>query len=779
MKFGGSSVSNAERIKNVVQIVCARQCPEEKLVVVCSALSGVTDLLIKCAKQASRADESYLDVQKEIQEKHKACVQALCLEEQLEEVESMLVPLFRSLSEMLRGIFLLRECSDRSLDSVMSFGERFSNILVRAYMQEIGVQAVYVDARHLIKTDNHFLHAQVNTEESFQRIQNYIDQTHASVFVVTGFIGSTSLGETTTLGRGGSDYTASIFGAALSVDEIEIWTDVSGVLTADPRKVASASPIDEMTYEEAVEMAHFGAKVIYPPTMQPAMEAGIPIRIKNTFAPEDAGTLIHASVSDEGRSRVTGISSLDDIALIRLSGSGMIGVSGVAARLFQTLASEKVSAILISQGSSEHSICVAIIPSDAERAVVALREAFQREMDLHQVDSIRADRDLAIIAVIGERMRQTPGISGTVFSALGNAHVNVVAVAQGSNERNISIVVSQDDVRRGVQAIHEACFVPNNTIDLFLVGKGKIGGALLNQIESLSSSHIRVQGVHTRASDRTLSEFVDLVRSHPGRKKVFVDCTASDEPITFYESLMRDRVSVVVANKRGLCGSMETYRRLTDLTNRFFYETTVGAGLPVIKTIQSFIETGDEVESIHGVLSGTLSYLFNGYDGTASFADRVRGAMEKGYTEPDPREDLSGTDVARKLLILAREIGMEIELADIEVENLVPEFCRDAHSVEAFFDLFKNTDESFASRAREAYAKGMVLRYVGEIEHGYARVSLQAVDVSHPCFSLSGADNLISIQTMRYHDHPLIIRGPGAGAEVTAAGVLVDILSIV
>ncbi|MEK7452353.1 MAG: aspartate kinase, partial [Patescibacteria group bacterium] len=629
MKFGGSSVANAQRIKDVVRIVQDSKKELEQIVVVCSALQGVTDLLIDTAKRAGRADESYLEQFREIKNRHVQCTYELFIDESRVEVKQQMETLFQSLHDVLLGMFLLKECSIRSLDFVASFGERLSNYFVCAYMQTISLNACFLDTRRVIKTDDCFLNARVNMPETFCLIQDFSRSENASVFVVTGFIGSTESGETTTLGRGGSDYTASIFGAALGVDEIEIWTDVSGVLTADPRKVFSATPIDEMTYEEAAEMAYFGAKVIYPPTMQPAMEAGIPIRIKNTFAPQDTGTLIHAFVSEEGRSRVTGISSIDDISLIRISGSGMIGVSGIAARLFQTLASEKISAILISQGSSEHSICVAITPSDANRAIRVLREAFDREFALHQVDDIRVDTDLSVIAVIGERMRQTPGISGMIFSALGNAHVNVVAVAQGSNERNISIVVSKEDVQRGVQAIHEACFVSHDTIDLFLVGKGKIGGMLLDQIQALSSSNIRVQGIQTQNKDRTLAEFVDLAKAHIGQRKVFVDCTASDEPVLFYESLMQGNVSVVVANKRGLCGSFSNYRQIMNSSSTFLYETTVGAGLPVIKTIKSLLETGDRIEAICGVFSGTLSYLFNGYNGTESFADRVRLAKEK------------------------------------------------------------------------------------------------------------------------------------------------------
>lgn len=780
LKFGGTSVGSAERMKQAVEIILRERTNGDPLIVVCSAMFGITNHLIELAHFASQGETQYQETLKLLITKHTVTARALFENDTLETTLSFIEEQFTLLNDIARGISMIRECTPRSKDLIMSFGERISCFLMCELLRLREPSCVYLDARHVVKTDHTFGDAQVDFEQTGRNIRNH-PHANAPICVVTGFIASTDQGETTTLGRGGSDYTASIFGAALCADEIQIWTDVDGILTADPRVVSHAKIIPHISYEEAMELSHFGAKVIYPPTIQPALESEIPIRIKNTMRPNELGTLIDSHAPEHG-DPVTGLSAISDVSIILLHGSGMVGVVGTAARMFSALAKEGINIILITQGSSEHSICVAIQPKDTERAKELIHKEFELEMIQHKVDPIVIEAGLSVVAIVGDRMCRTTGISGRLFGALGRAGVNVVAIAQGSSERNISVVVSKDSRDVALNAIHQEFFWRDDDIHVFLAGVGLIGSTLILQIQNvqnvvihaicdsqnmlLDQKSIKLPNWKTQleqnGNQTSISEFVKWTIEQPFARKVFVDCTASEELPMYYEQLLESGVHVVTPNKKAASGKLDLYKRLRAVATelQFMYHTNVGAGLPIIKTIQELLATGDEVSEIRGVFSGTMSYLFNTFDGSKPFSEIVREAKEKGYTEPDPRDDLSGTDVARKLLILAREIGMDVELENVQVENLA-----------------LTTDEEFAERLREAKEKGTRLRYVGQIKDGKLSVALTSVAADDPLFGLSGSDNLVVIYTKRYNERPFVVRGPGAGAEVTAAGVLRDILS--
>lgn len=796
MKFGGTSVGSAQAIQQTTAIICSH-ASADGAVIVCSAMAGVTDALILCCELAAQGASTYVEVLASLKETHEQCIRALFTESDFERVSSLFVAECDTLAEVLRGIFFIQECSLRTRDLVMSFGERFSCLCVSEYLKNKESRVVLLDARSVIKTNNQFGNAQVFLHESFERIREAVNVS-GQLWVVAGFIGSTQKGETTTLGRGGSDYTASLFAAALAADEIQIWTDVDGVLTADPRLIKGAHSIAAMTYEEAMEMSHFGAKVIYPPTMQPAREFGIPIWIKNTFHPEHPGTKISSEIQANGP--VKGISCIKQVALLHVCGPGMVGVTGTAGRMFSALAKAHINIMMITQGSSEHSICAVIAPGDAPQALQALKEEFTLQILNREIDEISLQDDLSVIAVVGEQMHHTPGIAGKLFHALGQAHVNIVAIAQGSSERNISMVVRSQDVTSGMQVIHDAFFSEEDTpsnIHLYVAGTGTVGGELLHQLAQLPDAKLRLMGmINSRKMIRQfvafsswaqtldqgessdLQRFIQEIIADSCSRKVFVDCTASEKVVECYKNLFDAGVSIVAANKKAASHSQAFYDRV--IKNRgdvfFGYETTVGAGLPVISTIRSLLETGDRIVEIQGVLSGTLSYLFNTFDGTTSFSVLLSEAQEKGYTEPDPRDDLSGMDVGRKLLILAREIGYACELDDIKVENLTPESCRSLSSTQEFFKILKEQDHTFAQRFNEAQNKGCRLRYIAQLKDHKMHVALASVGPEHPCYHVSGSDNLIAIYTKHYHERPLIIQGPGAGAQVTAAGVLQDVL---
>jgi aspartokinase/homoserine dehydrogenase 1 len=718
--------------------------------------------------------------------------------------------LFNELEDVLKGISLIKELSQRSLDLIVSFGERLCTTLIYEILKSQGIDCQYLDARKLINTNSNFGMAEVNFEKTNAQIQDYFSKT-SSLQLITGFIGANDDNVTTTLGRGGSDYTASIFGAALNAEEIEIWTDVDGMMTADPRKVANAFTIHNITYAEAMELSHFGAKVIYPPSLQPAFAKSIPLRILNTFNTSFEGTII----SREPKSTeyiITGISSIDNLALVNLQGSGMIGVAGVSAKLFTCLAKNKVSVILISQASSEHSICFAIDPKASKQVKRILEKEFAHDIQVGDIEGVEIQENLSVIAIVGEGMKRHTGVSGKLFTVLGKNGINIVATAQGSSELNISVVIEKKNISKALNVIHDTFFFSQvKTLNLYLVGVGLIGKALLaqllqqeNYLNKYRALKINLVGIcnsrkmlidehgislenwqeelELKGKKAEIWQFVEKIKALNLPNSIFADCTADKQMHNNYLGLFEANVSVVTPNKVANSGRYEDYALLhrTALKKgvKFLYETNVGAGLPVINTLQGLIASGDRFEKIEGVFSGTLSYIFNNFNENVRFADIVKEAKEMGYTEPDPREDLSGMDVARKILILGREVGLILEPEDITIEKLLPENCEKAPTVEAFFDELVVSNDYFAKMMGNAKAENKVLRFIATLENGKINIGVKAVDHLHPFYTMDGADNIVSFTTKRYNTRPLVIKGPGAGADVTASGVFADIVSV-
>lgn len=813
LKFGGSSVSTSDRILGVANIVKEKYEVSEPLAVVVSAFGGATDELILTAQEAALGDIRYQERFLQLQNRHMGIAEHIIAKESLEKAFHYINQQFQELQSLLQGIMLLQDLSKRTLDSVMSFGERLSAYIISTAIQTMMPASIFLDARQLIKTDRNFGSARVNYGHTFTSIQNFFGEKRGVpiVPIITGFIGSTVEGETTTLGRGGSDFTAAIFGAALQAEEIEIWTDVDGVMTADPRKVSRAFSIPQMTYKEALEMSHFGAKVIHPPTIAPAMRQQIPIRIKNTFNPHAIGTLISKNLSQQ-QFPICGISSIDNVSLLRLEGSGIVGVCGTAMRLFGALAKKEINVILISQGSSEHSICFAVAPECAIRAKEALEEEFVLEMRAVLIDPIIVEEGLSIIAAVGENMRKTPGISGRLFGSLGKHGINVVAMVQGSSEHNISVVIKKEHKAKALNVIHEEFFLtPRVPLNLFIVGTGLIGKALLDQMRKqiplLRQEHaldIQILGIansqkmHFAAQGISLSEWETLLDSSMEEMEVenylrhmresylqnsiFIDCTASEEMAWHYKAILAAGISIVTPNKKGNTGPYSYYRELKTMSKsmrvRYLYEATVGAGLPILSTLRDLLLSGDKIIKIEAILSGTLSYLFNRFTEGKTFSETLREAQDRGFTEPDPREDLNGKDVQRKLLILARESGYPLELEDIALEPLLPADCFAVNTIEEFYSRLAACDSLMEEKRAQAARGDRLLRYIATLDNGKASIGLQEVGREHPFFCLSGSDNIIALTTERYCHHPLVIKGAGAGAEVTASGIFAEIIHI-
>lgn len=810
LKFGGSSVGSPDALRRVISIIESKQ-KERRLIVVVSALRGITDQLIETANLAATGDEQFQELLEQIDRRHIDTVNDLFPVSKRSEVITALKLLLNELEDVLQGVWLIRELTKKTLDFIVGFGERFSAQILASALQNQGVSSLYTDTRTLIKTDRNFGSARVLTEPTYQNIRDYLNENNQHVIVATGFISSTESQESTTLGRGGSDYTASIFGAAVNAEVIEIWTDVDGLMTADPRKVKNAFSVEFASYEEAMELSHFGARVIYPPTIQPALKSEIPILIKNTFKPEHPGTQIKKEVRDKG-GIIRGLSSIENVSLITIKGSGMIGVTGVASRIFGAMARENINIILITQSSSEHTITVAVLPEDAEPARESISEEFAEEFKSEIIDEIRIETDLSIVAVVGDNMRQIPGIAGRVFNALGRNGINIVAIAQGSSERNISFVIDRKNEKKAMNTLHDAFFLAGvKTMNLFLVGVGLIGSTLLKMLrdhaEELYKEYqidVNVKGLANssvmllRDESISLSDWEDQLQSHGmktnledfvnGMKEmnlpnsIFIDCTASPELKTFYHAILSESISIVTPNKLANSTSQKLFDQLHETAKQhncaYRYETNVGAGLPVIGTINEMVTTGDHIHKIEGVLSGTLSYLFNSFDDSVGFSDLVKKAKEMGYTEPDPREDLNGFDVGRKLLILARVAGYRLHFEDIDVQNLVPEEARDVEDIGQFFEKLKEFDPEFKTMWKRAADEGKKLCYIARFEDGKAEVKLETIASDHPFYNLSGSDNILAIYSSHYDVNPLVVKGPGAGANVTAAGIIADILRV-
>jgi len=824
LKFGGTSVGSPSAIGRIVGILRDKDHKGKAPAVVVSAFSGVTDALIVMARNASIRDDSYAEQLDGLYARHKEMATRTLKGDDRKVAIGEANTLLGELGRILEGISLLGELSPRTLDLVVSFGERLSAGILARVLTANGVKAEFLDARPLVKAVGSFGNAQYIPSETYANIRSFFGGSRKRPLqVVTGFIASTLDGQTITLGRGGSDLTAAIFAAALGTDEVEIWTDVDGILTADPRLVKNAFRIEEMLYAEAMEISHFGARVLFPPTVRPALEVGIPILIRNTFNPSCSGTrIVHKAAA--GQFPVKGISSISHVSLVRVQGTGMMGVAGSSARIFGALARKKISVIMITQGSSEYSVCFAVPPGEADNAVLALKDEFSSEIRDGGIDKPVALADLSVIAVVGSEMKSASGVSGKFFHALGRNGVNVVAIAQGSSESSISAVISRQDEAKALNAVHEAFFhATTRSVNLFLVGTGLIGGTLLEQIAShrktlADKDRIKINLVGVANDMRmafdaegldplktmalitgkgkkgkadsagptlepvNLDAFVERMMALNLPNACFCDCTASDKVSALYGKILTASIAVVTPNKRANSSSMDYYKKLTGFSRDrgipYLYETTVCAGLPVISTLRDLHLSGDRIRRIEAVFSGTLSFIFNSFDGDKPFSALVREAKAKGYTEPDPRDDLNAMDAARKALILARECGLSLELADVDIEPILPPACFKAKTVDAFFKELEKHDSAFEKRRAEAEAKGKALRYVAVIEGGKARLSIRAESVDSPFRSLVDSDNIVVMTTDRYLKLPMVVKGPGAGAQVTAGGIFADIVRI-
>ena len=806
LKFGGSSVGTPESILRVKEIVSSR--PEPSIVVV-SALGGVTDQLIRASRLAEQGDVSFREEIAQLRGRHRAVCEAVVPAERRAAVEADLDGLLDQLERICEGIFLLHVLPPKTASEVMSFGERMSSRIVAATLP----CALRYDAVDFIRTRRHGQRDEVDQGLTFDLIQKTFQgwSQAGATAVVPGFIASdAATGEITTLGRGGSDYTASLLAAALDAELLEIWTDVDGFMTADPRIIKTSYVIDEMTYEEAMELCNFGAKVIYPPTLYPVCAKGIPILIKNTFNLKAKGTIVKKNVAP-GATAIKDISSIDDIALITLSGTSMVGIVGVDSRIFTALAQEQISAFLVSQSASETGISIGVSRSDAARAHTVLSEAFAREIASGAINPVEIRDELAAVAVIGENMKQHAGIAGKLFTTLGRNGISVIALAQGAAESNISFIVERRQLRKSLNVIHDSFFLSEyQELNLFLCGIGTVGGRLIAQIARQRDTLMRSRGLKinivgiarsTRAVfDRSgidLSRWQEILQqdgipTDPQRLKeeiigmnifnsVFVDCTASPAVASMYADFFDHGISVVAANKIAASSDYANYRRLKDLARKrgvkWLFETNVGAGLPIINTINDLCNSGDRICKLEAVLSGTLNFIFNTLSADIPFSETVRMAKEQGFSEPDPRIDLSGTDVIRKLVILSREAGYEVNQEDVEANLFIPKEFFDC-TEEEFWAKLPSLDADFEERRRRLEAEGKRWRFVAKMEDGKYSVSLRAVERQHSFYVLDGSNNIVLLTTERYNRHPMLIQGYGAGADVTAAGVFADIMSI-
>ena len=809
LKFGGTSVANSENISKTIAII-ANKSKSHKLNVVVSAFSGVTDLLLLAGKTASAKDKKYKEIVAEIEQKHKAVIDQLIPISDQNEIIDTVNGAINHLKTLLDGCYLLGEISDRTADIVAGFGELLSSQIIALALKESVANSCFKDSRELIKTDSNFGMAQVNFEKTNLLITDFYKSISFQVVVLPGFIASSLDGNSTTLGRGGSDYTAAILAAALKAETLEIWTDVDGMFTANPKIVKQAQPIDTISYQEAMELSHFGAKVLYPPTIQPVLKDSIPILIKNTFEPNTKGTLI-SSNSKSTTNPIKGISHIDNIALLTLEGSGMIGVAGSSKRLFEVLSQHNINVIFITQASSEHSICIGILNSDAAKAKDAIDKTFEIEISQNRVEPCIVEKELCIVALVGENMKNHQGISGKMFSTLGKNNVNIRAIAQGASERNISVVINEKDVVKALNTLHERFFEDNTKqLNLFVMGVGNVGEKFIDQIKqqknflkdnlkinlrviALTNSKKMVfdeEGIDLNNWKNKLTEgentdntvFIATVKKLNLRNSIFVDITANSDIASMYDKFLSQNIAVVTCNKIACSSEFENYQNLKNLSRKynapFLFETNVGAGLPIIDTLKHLIASGDKVNKIQAVLSGSLNFIFNNFSENYNFHDVVKEAGVQGFTEPDPKIDLSGVDVARKILILIRESGYKMDIEEIENNCFLPKACMDTTNNEDFFKSLITHEAHFNKLLAEAKAKECRIKFVAKFDNGKAAVGLQFIPKESPFYNLEGKDNIVEFFTDRYVDQPLIIKGAGAGAAVTASGIFADVIRI-
>lgn len=793
-------MGSPDSIRIINEIIASQMEPG---IVIVSAFGGITDQIITTARKAMQHDPTYRDEMIAIGERHFQAIHDLLEGENREYTLKIVDALINEFQDILHGVYLLEDLSPKTLDYLLSFGERLSALIISRFIEK----ADYYDARKLIITDSNFSNATVDFPATEKRIRSKLGNLKGTV-ILPGFVASDQQGRTTTLGRGGSDYTAAIVAATLKASVLEVWTDVDGFMTADPRIVKKAYPIDCMTYEEAMELSHFGAKVVYTPTLSPAFRADVPIRVLNTFNREAPGTLISHQGLCKSDHLIKGISSINNVDLVTVKGAGMVGKTGTSARVFSSLARNHVNVILITQASSEMTISFAVDPSSSDAAVKGLREEFLNEIEIRREMDIEVIRELSIIAIVGEEMRHTPGISAILYQSLGRNGISVIATAQGSSELNISVVIRQESLKKALNAINEGFFLSDmKEIHLYIAGTGNVGSKLLNQIslqqQPLMASHrlkINVVGItnsrkmiidtdgidisdHMKALEQgqqaDLDQFITTIAEMNMRNSVFVDCTASEVLSNRYIDLFESYVSVITANKIACSSEYSLFKKLKQSALNhgitFSFETNVGAGLPVISTIQDLISSGDKILEIEAVVSGTLNYIFNILSEEITFSKAITMAMENGYSEPDPRLDLSGMDVKRKLLILARESGYVLEEEQVEIETFLPDELFEG-DVDSFLEEVKKYDEEWEEKRKKLKASGRRWRYVAALKDGQGTIGLREMKERHPAYQLEASNNIILLTTSRYKELPLLIQGYGAGADVTAAGLFADVI---
>ncbi len=808
-KFGGSSLADAACFRRVAGLVLERA--DERLGIVVSAMGGMTDALLGLAALAEQDDEAYVERLDAIGRRYADAAEALLDGVRRVAVLDAWAADAQDIRDVLKAISLVRSAPQRSRDVVSGYGEIWSARLLAALLatRDPARSGRWLDAREVLIVRQAELGPTVLWDSSRQRFEHAVAADFAGIIVITGFIATDENGLQTTLGRNGSDYSAAIFAALCRADELSIWTDVDGIMSADPNRVPEARVIERMTYNEAMELAYFGAKVIHPQTLGPVIANAIPVVIRNSRNPAHPGSRIESN--PDAKDAIKGITAIGDLALVNVEGAGMIGVPGTAERLFRALHDAGVSVTLISQASSEHSICVAVPGFLAERARGVVASAFAEELESGQIQKVDVTESQSIVAVVGDGMAGTPGVAARFFGTLGRAGINIRAIAQGSSERNISAVVDSEDATRALRAAHSGFYLSAKTLSIGLIGPGTVGRTLLGQLNRQAARlerdfnlDLRVRAIarsksmlfgerrirldrwaedfETQAVDIDFALFEKHVNPDHLPHAVIIDCTASPEIAARYADWLARGINIITPNKKAFSGPLDAYRELEHKaklgSSHYFYETTVGAALPIISTLRDLIDTGDEIYTVQGILSGTLAYLFNVFDGTRPFSEIVRQAKDSGYTEPDPRDDLSGMDVARKLTILARELGQPLEIGDFPVQNLVPEALRTA-SVDQFMDRLPDYDAAMERLYAKAQADGKKLRYVARLGiDGRAGVGLEAVDAGHAFSNINLTDNIVQFESARYADNPLVIQGPGAGPEVTAGGVFSDLLRL-
>ena len=808
LKFGGTSVGSSQNINNVINIL-VNHSKTDTLVCVVSAVGGITDKLLLAGKQAQNKEEAFIETFNTIKTRHFEIVKELNPNKS-DDILSFVEDKLNALRSLLDGIFLINELSPKTSDKLVSFGELLSSFIIAETMKNRGLSADVKNSQELIVTNSNFTKAEVDYSITNQNIRDYFKSAKQKITILPGFISKSRIGEITTLGRGGSDFTAAIVAAALHVETLEIWTDVSGMYTTNPKLVKQAYPIERISYQEAMELSHFGAKVLYPPTVQPVLSLDIPIHIKNTLEPDAFGTVI-SNEEIKSTSPVRGISNIGNIALLTLEGSGMVGIPGFSKRLFETLSQEKINVIMITQASSEHSICLGIEDKEAENAKAAIDVVFENEIALGKIEPIIIETGLSIIALVGDNMKNHQGISGKMFSSLGKNNINIRAIAQGASEKNITAVIDEKDVKKALNTLHEQFFeTKTKQINVFITGVGNVGERLVEQIKQQKKYlkdnlkiKLRVVGLSNSrhmifdedgiglnnwkeqlasGEKASLQGFFEKTKALNLRNSIFVDVTANKDVADLYAQYLRQSIAIVACNKIACSSDYNNYKDLKRLSLKynapFLFETNVGAGLPIIDTLGNLIASGDKVNSIQAVLSGSLNFVFNNFNDKTKFYDVVKQAGAEGYTEPDPRIDLSGVDVARKILILARESGVALNLEEIDNTSFLSEAGLKSDSVDDFYQTLIADEAHYQSLYASAKANNCQLKYVAKFENGKASVGLQEIPEGHPFYNLEGSDNIVMFYTERYPQQPMIIKGAGAGADVTASGLFADIIRL-